>query len=88
MTRQVFIHTNTETLRAKLTRSGIKVAENAAENKRSYGLLFNGKTVIGISERLEEMGTIHEYLKDNKDKILDCGNNEELFLQKTIESKK
>lgn len=50
---------------------------------RNYGLLFNGKMIIGVPFDLG-VYTIIEYLEKNDKKIQDCGTDENFFLD-TIE---
>lgn len=78
--KQCFIHTNTPLVRQRLLNEGIKLAHLADRPERSYGLLYNGKVVIGTPYELDIM-TIDEYIKRNN--IYDCGTDVDNFI-KTI----
>ena len=79
-TKQCFIHLNTKELRERIEKENIKIAHTSITESREYGLLFNGKLVLGTPKYLDNR-TITEYLTEFKKDIKDCGTDQEMFIQ-------
>ena len=72
-----FIHVNNAKVRQSIIDNEIRLAHLADSPNRNYGLLFNGKLVIGTPFDLEIM-TIEDYIKQNH--VCDCGTDVEKFI--------
>ena len=72
-----FVHVNNAKVRQSIIDNGIRLAHLADSPNRNYGLLFNGKLVIGTPFDLEMM-TIEDYIKQHH--ICDCGTDVEQFI--------
>lgn len=72
------IRKNTPELSDKLRDLGYKIAKLSETEGRKYGILCNGIVSVGIPDNCQEFN-LDEYLKNNP-QIIDCGENEDLFL--------